>query len=86
MTAKPSDSDELSALVRDMAELMDATPLQREILDAAMRSVASAMQRVQPSDRDELQSLVAAIMADPGDVETRGRIGAILSRAPKTMH
>ena len=86
MNAEKFEPDELPALVRDMAELIDASPLQREILDAAMRSVASAMLRVQPSDRDELQSLVAAFLTNPDDAETRARIGGILSRAPKPKH
>ena len=60
--------------------------LRVDVLDAAMRSVASGMQLVQPTDRDELQWLVAAFLANPDDAENRGHVGAILSRAPKTIH
>jgi len=81
MNAVQPDSDELSALVRDMAELMDSSPLQREVLDAAMRSVASAMLLVPDDERAELQELVAQFTADPGDRDTVTRFGKILRDA-----
>ena len=78
MTARQPEPDKLANLVRDMAELMDATPNQTDFLDALMRSVASAMLRVPDDKRAELQGLVSQFLADPGDRETISRIGAML--------
>jgi len=86
MTEQQPQPDELSTLVRDIGELIEASARQGEVIEAALRSVASALVRVRPSDRDELQSLVAEFLADPGDADVTVRIGSMLSSGLRRGH
>jgi len=86
MTERQPQPDELATLVRDLAQLIDASPLQLEVIEAALRSVASALVQVRPSDRDELHSLVAEFLTDPSDADVTVRIGSMLSSGLRSGH
>jgi hypothetical protein len=59
---------------------------EREVIDAALRSVFSAIERVAPDDRAKLQGLVDAFIADPDDKDVMARLGAMLRDARLSDH
>jgi hypothetical protein len=70
--------DQIEALIRDTADLLARSDFEREVIEAAMRSVFSAMERVAPEDRAELQGLVDAFLVDPDDKDVIARLRALL--------
>jgi hypothetical protein len=75
------DAAQIAALIRDTADLLARSDFEREVIEAAMRSVFSAMERVALDDRAELQKLVDAFIADPGDKDIVASLGALLRNA-----
>jgi hypothetical protein len=73
--------DQIDALIRDATNLLAHSDFERDVIDAAMRSVFSAMERVAPEDRAELQGLVDAFIADPDDKDIKVRLGSPSGRA-----
>ncbi len=63
---------------RELSALLAQSEGEREVIEAALLSVFSAMQRVAPSDRNALQALVADFIANPDDRGAIGRLGALL--------
>ena len=80
------DPDEVAAIIRDLAQLMGQSDVQREVIEAAANSVIGAMQRVPNESRAELQSLVAEFLADPGDPDVKANLGAMFASAPRAEH
>ncbi len=78
--------DQITALIRDVTDLLAHSDGEREVIDAALRSVFSAMQRVAPDDRAELQGLVDAFLADPDDKDAFTGLSALLQRARLPDH
>ena len=58
----------------------------RDVIVAALQSIASAMDRVAPGARAELAGLVATYTADPDDKEAARRLGAFLLAARARDH
>ena len=78
--------DPLTALIQDVSDLLAMSDGQRELNDAVLRSVTSAMKRVAPEHQVELQGLVMAFVAEPQDKDVMARLGALLRDAPKPDH
>jgi hypothetical protein len=75
------DAAQITALIRDVNDLLEHSDFDREVIEEAMHSVFSAMERVAPDDRAELQGLVDAFLAEPDDKEVMARLGALLRDA-----
>ena len=78
--------DQIDALIRDVNDLLDHSDFDREVIEAAMRSVYSAIERVAPDNRAKLQGLVDAFLADPDDKDAVTELGALLQRARLPDH
>jgi len=72
---------DMTATIKDLASLMGQSDLQREVIEAAANSVASAIQRVPQESRAELRDLLAEFMGDPDDKFVIVRIGMMLRSA-----
>ena len=59
---------------------------ERDVIAAVFRSVFSAMARVGPESRPEMQTLVAAFIANPADKAIVARLGAILQHGRVPDH
>ena len=66
------------SIVKEVADLLAMSAVEREVFAPALNSMAGAMARVAPDQQEELQQLVADFMADPGDRDTVARLGALL--------
>lgn len=75
------DAAQIAALIRDVNGLLAHSDFEREVIEAALRSVFSAMERVAPEDRADLKDMVDAFIADPGDKDIMARLGALLRDA-----
>ncbi len=80
------DAEQTARLIRDAADLLARSDFEREVIEVAMRSVFSAMERVRPDDRAELQGLVDASISDPDDKDIVARLGTLLRHAPRPDH
>ena len=78
--------DQIDALIRDVNDLLDHSDFDREVIEAAMRSVFSAMDRVGGDDRADLKELVDAFIAEPDDKDIVARLGALLLDARLPDH
>jgi hypothetical protein len=76
----------ITALIQDVSDLLAISDGQRELIDGILRSVTSAIQRVGPEHREELQKLVAAYVTDPEDRDVEAKLGALLRQAPRPDH
>ena len=77
---------QITALIRIVTDVLAHRDGEREVIEAAMRSVFSAMERVAPDDRSELQTLVDAFLADPDDKDIMASLGALLRDARLPDH
>ena len=78
--------DHIAKEARELSALLAQSEGEREVIEAALLSVAAAMQRVAPSDSDTLQALVADFIANPGDRGAIGRLGALLQGPRPSEH
>jgi len=75
-----------AALLRDICDLLADTEGQREVIAAVLHSVFSAMSKVPQADRERLQQLIAAFIADFEDRPTIEALGAMLRDAKAADH
>jgi hypothetical protein len=80
------DAAQTAKLIRDATDLLAHSDFEREAIDAALRAVFSAMERVGAQDRAQLQDLVDAFVADPDDKDVIASLGAMLRDARSPDH
>jgi hypothetical protein len=72
--------DQFDAVVSELVALLAQSEGDRELIEAMLISVFSAMKLVPESDRGELQRLMADFTADPANKDVVSRIGAMLAQ------
>ena len=77
---------QITALIRDVTDLLAHSDGEREVIDAALRSVFSAIERVAPDAQGELQNLGRLFLADPDDKDIMASLGALLRDARLPDH
>ena len=73
-----------AATARELAGLLSQSDGEREVIEAVLLSVMTAIERVVPTSRTELQGLVVNFTANPDDKKIVEKLGALLrdGRAP----
>ena len=76
--------EQTAVTAKELAALLAISAVERQVIEAALLSVMTAIERVAPASRTELQKLVADYIANPDDRDTTQRLGALLrdARAP----
>jgi hypothetical protein len=78
--------DSIANEVRELAALLAQSDTEREVIEAALVSVITAMGRAAPEAQAELQALMADFTANPDDKQTVARLGAFLAAAGRKFH
>lgn len=76
----------ISAMAAGVAEALQLTLAQQELVDDCLASVAGAMLRVPSDAQAQLQELIAAFMTDPDDRELVEKVGRILRDVRQADH
>ena len=75
-----------AALVRDACDVLAQSEGERQVIEAALQSVFSSIQKVPQAKREHLQELIAAFIGEPGDRPTIQALGELLRDARAANH
>lgn len=75
-----------AARAQELADPLAQSAAERDVIEAALLSFMSAIERVRPEARTELQRLLVEFSASPDDPYIVKRLGTLLRRARAPDH
>ena len=78
--------EQTAVTARELTALLVISAVERQVIEAALMSVMTAIERVAPASRTELQKLVADYIANPDDRDTTQGLGALPRNARAPHH